>query len=97
MSGEWYVYIVNCRDNTLYTGMTAALAKRLQAHNSGKGAKYTRGRRPVRLVYYEPCDSRGEALRRESQLKRLKRDEKVKLVERFPSARLRKEVRLHGQ
>ena len=62
---EYVVYILRCADGTLYTGMTNDLPRRLCAHNSGTGAKYTRARRPVLLFYQEPCGSRSEALRRD--------------------------------
>lgn len=60
-----YTYIVKCRDNTYYTGWTKDLDRRMKAHNSGTGAKYTRSRRPVRLVYYEAYRTKEEAMRRE--------------------------------
>ncbi len=74
-----YVYMVECRDGTLYTGWTTDLAQRVQAHNDGSGAKYTRSRRPVRLVYWEGVPDRSAALRREAALRRLPRDQKVAL------------------
>jgi len=68
----WFVYMVRCRDNSLYTGITTDLAKRLAQHNSDQeGARYTRGRRPVRLAYSEQAPSRSAATKREGQLKRL--------------------------
>ena len=60
-----YTYIVKCCDNTLYTGWTTDLDRRIEAHNSGKGAKYTRSRRPVELIYAERFDTKQEAMRRE--------------------------------
>ncbi len=80
MEKQWYVYILRCRDDTLYTGVTDDLERRLAAHNSGKGAKYTRGRGPVTLQYREVCDSHRAALRREYAIKRLKRPEKLALI-----------------
>ncbi|PWM38240.1 MAG: hypothetical protein DBX52_07470 [Clostridiales bacterium] len=77
---EYVVYILRCADGTLYTGMTNDLPRRLCAHNSGTGAKYTRARRPVLLFYQEPCGSRSEALRREAAIKRLSRREKEALA-----------------
>ena len=68
-----YVYIVRCRDQTLYTGWTNQLEKRIEAHNAGKGAKYTKARRPVELVYFETFEHKSEALKREYQIKQLKR------------------------
>lgn len=75
-----YVYIVRCRDQTLYTGWTNQLEKRIEAHNAGKGAKYTKTRRPVELVYFETFEHKNEALKREYQIKQLKRSEKEKLI-----------------
>ncbi|MFN8498725.1 MAG: GIY-YIG nuclease family protein [Anaerolineae bacterium] len=77
-----YVYMVECRDGTLYTGWTTDLAGRVQAHNNGTGARYTRSRRPVRLVYWEAAADRSAALRREAALRRLPRDQKVALCEK---------------
>lgn len=75
------VYMLSCSDSTLYTGWTNALDERLNAHNTGKGAKYTRSRRPVTLVYWEPCETRSDAMRREAQIKRLTRAQKLALVQ----------------
>jgi putative endonuclease len=74
-----YIYIVECRDNTLYTGYTTDLDKRIKTHNSKKGAKYTRGRTPVVLKYYEEFDNKADAAKRESQIKKLKRTKKLRL------------------
>lgn len=79
MEKQWFVYMVECRDGTLYTGITDDIPKRMAAHNSGKGAKYTRGRAPVILVYQESVQSHSQALRREYQIKRLSREEKKSL------------------
>ena len=78
---EWYVYILRCGDGTLYTGMTDNVERRLAAHRAGKGAKYTRGRGPLELVYRESVPDRAAALRREAQIKRLPRAEKLALIE----------------
>ena len=75
------VYILKCADGTLYTGWTTDLERRLQAHNSGQGARYTRGRRPLRLVYREEQSDRSAAQRREAAIRRLSRADKLKLVE----------------
>lgn len=75
-----YVYILKCSDNTLYTGWTTSLEKRLEAHNSGKGAKYTRGRLPVKVVYYEEFEEKKEAMKREYAIKQLSREGKLKLI-----------------
>lgn len=75
------VYILRCSDGSLYTGWTNNLSARLHAHQSGSGAKYTRSRLPVELVYTENCSTRSEALRREAAIKRLSRAEKLTLIE----------------
>lgn len=75
-----YVYIVRCSDNTLYTGWTYDIDKRISAHNSGLGAKYTRSRKPVSLFYSEEFDTKEEALSREVEIKKLKRADKEKLL-----------------
>ncbi len=75
-----YTYIVECADHTLYTGWTNNLPARIHTHNEGHGAKYTRSRLPVTLVYFEEHESKSEAMRREYAIKRLTRDEKVRLV-----------------
>lgn len=76
-----YVYIVRCADGTLYTGWTSDLKKRIAAHNRGLGAKYTRGRAPVRLVYCEKFALREEAMSREVEIKKLSRGKKLELVD----------------
>ena len=76
-----FTYILECADGTLYTGWTNDLNKRLTAYNAGQGAKYTRARRPVRLVYAEAHEDRREAMRREVQIKRLPRSKKLLLIE----------------
>lgn len=76
---NWIVYILECGDGTLYTGITDDLQRRLAAHSAGKGAKYTRGRGPLILQYQEQCESHSQALRREAQIKRLTRKQKQKL------------------
>ena len=75
-----YTYILKCKDETLYTGWTNDIEKRLEAHNAGKGAKYTRSRRPVELVYLEQIETKEEAMRREGEIKQLSRTEKWKLI-----------------
>ena len=76
-----YTYMVKCRDGTLYTGWTNNLEKRLTDHNAGKGAKYTKSRRPVELVYYESYETKEEAMRREYAITRMSRKEKLQLIE----------------
>lgn len=79
-NGIFYTYILRCRDGSLYTGYTNNLEKRLAAHNSGNGAKYTRNRRPVALVYYETYASKSAAMRREAMIKQLNKRQKERLV-----------------
>lgn len=74
-----YVYILRCADDTLYCGWTTDLTKRLVAHNSGRGAKYTRSRRPVELIYVEEYEDRHDALSREWHIKRMSWEEKQRL------------------
>ena len=78
-----YTYMVQCNDGTYYTGWTEDLERRVAAHNAGRGARYTRLRRPVRLVYYEFCADRSAAMRREAAIKRLSHREKARLAEEF--------------
>lgn len=78
-----YTYILLCNDKTYYIGWTNDLENRLKNHNEGKGAKYTRGRRPVELVYWEEHQSRSEAQKREAALRRLSRKEKEDLIRSF--------------
>ena len=75
------MYILECSDGSLYTGWTNDLERRMREHNAGKGAKYTKSRRPVVLVYFEAFETRQEAMRREYAIKRLKREDKLKLLE----------------
>ena len=82
MPSGWSVYIVRCRDGSLYTGATSDVARRIAAHCAGKGARYTRGRGPVRLLYEEACATKGDALRREAVIKRLRRSDKLRLSEK---------------
>lgn len=75
-----YTYILRCSDDTLYTGWTNDLSKRLKMHNAGKGARYTRGRLPVKLVYYEVFATKREAMKREAQIKKLSRKQKLAFI-----------------
>lgn len=77
---SYYVYLLRCRDGTLYTGYTDDPERRLRVHNAGKGAKYTRSRLPVELVYQEQCPDKSAALRREREIKRMRRAEKLALI-----------------
>lgn len=82
MDKTWKLYILRCGDGTLYTGITTDVERRLEEHRSGKGAKYTRGRGPLELLYREDCGEKSTALKRELEIKALSRDEKLKLVEK---------------
>lgn len=75
-----YTYLLECADKTLYCGWTNDLEKRVKAHNSGQGAKYTKPRRPVTLVYYEEFETKEEAMKREAAIKKLSRKEKTDLI-----------------
>ncbi len=79
-SDKNFTYILKCSDGSFYTGWTTDLKKRLAAHNAGAGAKYTRSRRPVEMVYYESFETRSEAMMREAEIKNLTREEKKKLI-----------------
>ena len=79
----YYVYILKCRDGTLYTGITTDVQKRLATHNSGKGAKYTRSRLPVTLLYQEPQPDKSAALKRENAIKALTRPQKLALIDTY--------------
>ena len=74
------VYILECNDGTLYTGWTNDIDKRFKAHNDGKGAKYTKGRRPLKLVYLEELETKSEALKRENKIKKMTKDQKRQLI-----------------
>lgn len=76
-----YVYIIQCKDRSLYTGWTVDLEKRVEIHNKGKASKYTRGRLPVKLVYFETFLNKIDAQKREYEIKQLSREEKLKLIE----------------
>lgn len=78
---DWTVYILRCADGSLYTGITNNLAQRIKQHETGKGAKYTRYRTPLVLVYQEPSENRSEASKREYAIKSLSRIEKLKLIQ----------------
>ena len=86
MDKKWFVYILLCGDQTLYCGITDNVQRRLEAHRTGKGAKYTRGRGPLALVYAEECEGYSAALKREYVIKQLTRIEKMKLIEAHKSA-----------
>ncbi len=81
---SWFVYIVRCSDNSLYTGIAIDVEARISQHNKGKGAKYTRSRCPVELVYTESLSEKGDALRREIQIKKMSPQQKRNLVTNRP-------------
>lgn len=81
MESNWFLYILRCGDGSLYTGITTDVPRRLEAHRSGKGAKYTRGRGPLEVVYCEACADHSHALKRELAVKALPREAKEKLIE----------------
>ena len=83
----WWVYILRCGDGTLYTGSTSDVDRRAAAHAGGRGAKYTRGRGPIAVVYREECPDKGAALRREAAIKKLKRPGKLKLIAAYAERR----------
>lgn len=80
-----YVYVVECSDGTLYTGYTTDVERRVEEHNAGDGAKYTRGRTPVSLVHTEEHATRSDAMSREAEIKRMPREEKEELVNLYTS------------
>ena len=83
---DWIVYILRCSDGTFYTGVTNDLIKRVELHNAGKGAKYTRSRLPVSVVHQEAAMHKSDALKREYQIKQMKRSQKLKLIGWQPGA-----------
>ena len=76
----WFLYIIQCRDKTLYTGITTDISRRLNEHNAKKGAFYTKNKTPVKLVYFEPMTGQSHALKREAAIKRLTRQQKLELI-----------------
>ena len=87
-SAEWELYILRCGDGTLYTGIARNAEKRLAMHRGGKGAKYTRGRGPLEMVYREKCADHSEALRREYAIKQLPRAKKLQLVHAYQNGKM---------
>ena len=77
---KWFVYLLRCADGSLYTGITKDVSRRYQQHNAGTASKYTRGRRPVRLVYREPHSSQSSALKREASIKAMTRQVKLAMI-----------------
>jgi pyrroline-5-carboxylate reductase len=90
---RWWVYVLRCKDATLYCGMTNDVERRLEMHRTGKGARYTRGRAPLELVHKERCKDRGDALRREYAWKKLSRAEKLAEIVVRAAAREKKRQR----
>lgn len=86
MDKHWVVYILECKDGSLYTGITDRLQYRLAAHRVGKGAKYTKGRGPLKLRYLEDCEDRSKALKREAAIKKLNREQKLELCKTAPKS-----------
>jgi putative endonuclease len=80
--GNWFLYILKCSDTTLYTGITNDLQRRLERHNAGSASRYTRSRRPVKLIYYERCRNKSSALKKECSVKSLSREEKENYIRR---------------
>ncbi len=91
MKDSWFVYIVQCRDKTLYTGCTNDVTRRIRQHNEGHGARYTKARCPVILKYQETTTSHSEALKREAAIKKLPRHEKLQLIKTWRDAQRRKD------
>jgi len=82
----WYIYIIQCKDGKLYTGITNNLNRRLAEHNLGHGGRFTRSRKPVKLVYCQELPSKSEALKREIKIKKLSRSQKLDLIKSFKTA-----------
>ncbi len=83
----WYTYILRCKDNSLYTGITTDIIRRVSEHNAGNGGACTRARLPVELAYKETCKNRSDALKREAQIKRLSRQKKLTLIQHSISSK----------
>lgn len=88
MDKKWYLYILRCGDGTLYTGITTDVAKRFAQHNAGKGARYTRGRGPLELVYQAECVNHSDALKQELYIKSLSRLQKMALIKNHGSSQI---------
>ena len=78
---NWFIYIIKCSDETLYTGITKNVKERINKHNNKKGAKYTKSRTPVSLIYKEKYNSRSEATKRENEIKKMRRKQKLSLIQ----------------
>lgn len=92
-----YTYMLRCKDNTYYTGYTNNLLKRLEAHNQGKGARYTKGRGPVELVYLEEYNDKTTAMRREWEIKQMARSEKEAMVSGWKNAAILEKVKMQEE
>ena len=92
-ASDWFLYILKCRDNTFYTGITTDLDRRLEQHNNGTASRCTRSRLPVVRVYHEACADRSEALKRECAVKKLTREEKDLMVKKSRTAAARKKIK----
>ena len=92
MESQWYLYVLRCADGTLYTGITTDVETRFAAHQSGKGAKYTRGRGPLELVHQEVCEDHSQALKREYAFKQLSREQKMLFLEQARMGEKNKEL-----
>ena len=92
MESQWYLYVLRCGDGTLYTGITTDVERRFAAHQSGKGAKYTRGRGPLELLHQEGCGDHAQALKREYAFKRLSREQKLLFLEQARREEKNKEL-----
>jgi putative endonuclease len=79
-ASSWVFYVLKCRDNTLYTGITSDVSRRINQHNNGTASRYTRSRLPVKLVFSQPCRNRSQALRKEYAMKQLSRKEKIAYI-----------------
>jgi predicted GIY-YIG superfamily endonuclease len=79
-TSAWVLYILKCRDNTLYTGITNDVSRRVEQHNHGTASRYTRSRLPVKLIFSEPCRNRSQALKKEYGVKQLSRKEKIEYI-----------------
>lgn len=91
MESIWYLYILRCRDGSLYTGITTNVENRLEAHRSGRGAKYTRGRGPLELLYSEACGNHSTALKRELEIKAMSKSGKQRFIEYAKKGKNRKD------
>jgi len=96
MAVSWYLYILRCRDGSFYVGVTRDVRERLSRHNSGKGAKYTRARRPCELMYFEEHESESSVRRREREIKGWRREKKIALMDGFPSSIIDDLLRISG-